>query len=69
MRTGSLNDRGQNIDGYQGYHTVDNESEDLKVSGCWIHCHKPFADFIKSMKRNKASTFGHHRYGSPRDAN
>ncbi len=24
-------------DGYQVYHTVENEREDLKIAGCWSH--------------------------------
>lgn len=36
-------------DGYQVYHKLDNEREDLKVAGCWIHARRPFASFIKSV--------------------
>lgn len=36
-------------DGYQVYHTLDNQREDLNVAGCWIHARRPFADFIKSI--------------------
>lgn len=36
-------------DGYQVYHKLADEREDLKVSGCWIHARRPFADFIKSV--------------------
>ena len=39
-------------DGYQVYHTLADEREDLKVAGCWIHVRRPFAEFIKSLKRN-----------------
>lgn len=35
--------------GYQVYHKLGKEREDLKVSGCWIHARRPFADFIKSV--------------------
>ena len=35
--------------GYQVYHKRGKEREDLKVSGCWIHARRPFADFIKSV--------------------
>ena len=41
-------------DGYQVYHTIDKEREDLKVSGCWIHARRPFAEFIKSIKPEAA---------------
>lgn len=36
-------------DGYQVYHKLGKEREDLKVAGCWIHARRPFADFIKSV--------------------
>lgn len=36
-------------DGYQVYHTLAKEREDLKVAGCWIHARRPFAEFIKSV--------------------
>lgn len=36
-------------DGYQVYHKLEKEQEDLKVVGCWIHARRPFADFIKSV--------------------
>lgn len=45
-------------DGYQVYHTLANEREDLKVAGCWIHARRPFAEFIKSLKRNGNSPSG-----------
>lgn len=36
-------------DGYQVYHKLAGEREDLTVAGCWIHARRPFADFIKSV--------------------
>ena len=27
-------------DGYQVYHTLEKEKEDLKIAGCWVHCRK-----------------------------
>ena len=38
-------------DGYQVYHKLDKERPDLNVAGCWVHTRRPFADFIKSLKR------------------
>ena len=29
-------------DGYQVYHTVENELEDLTIAGCWVHCRRRF---------------------------
>ena len=36
-------------DGYQVYHKLGKERQDLQVAGCWIHARRPFADFIKSV--------------------
>lgn len=41
-------------DGYQVYHKLEKEREDLKVAGCWIHVRRPFADFIKSVSLTAA---------------
>lgn len=41
-------------DGYQVYHTIDDERQDLKVGGCWVHARRPFADFIKSVDEKQA---------------
>ena len=44
-------------DGYQVYHKLDKERNDLHVAGCWVHARRPFAEFIKSLK-NKTSAKG-----------
>ena len=36
-------------DGYQVYHKLDKEREDLNIAGCWVHARRPFAEFIKSI--------------------
>lgn len=36
-------------DGYQVYHKLAAEREDLKVAGCWIHARRYFAEIIKSV--------------------
>ena len=36
-------------DGYQVYHKLGREREDLNVAGCWIHARRPYAEFIKSI--------------------
>ena len=41
-------------DGYQVYHTISEERQDLTVAGCWIHARRPFAEFIKSIKPSAA---------------
>lgn len=50
--------------GYQVYHKLADEREDLKVAGCWIHARRPFADFIKSIGLKTAkSTVAQEAYG------
>ncbi len=41
-------------DGYQVYHKIANERQDLKIAGCWIHARRPFADIIKSLGASNA---------------
>ena len=41
-------------DGYQVYHKLGKERQDLNVAGCWIHARRPFADFIKSIGKKTA---------------
>ena len=36
-------------DGYQVYHKLGKERQDLQISGCWIHARRPYAEFIKSV--------------------
>jgi transposase len=44
-------------DGYQVYHTIESEREDLKISGCWAHARRRFDEALKSMpsKEQKSS--------------
>lgn len=39
-------------DGYQVYHKLSKERDDLTIGGCWIHARRPFAEFIKSLKKD-----------------
>lgn len=39
-------------DGYQVYHTLDNEREDLIVAGCWVHCRRKFADALEVIPKD-----------------
>ena len=41
-------------DGYQVYHKIANERQDLKVAGCWIHARRPFAEIVKSIGTSNA---------------
>ena len=44
-------------DGYQVYHTVENELEDLTIAGCWVHCRRRFdeAQAIVPTKQRKGT--------------
>ena len=49
-------------DGYQVYHKLDREREDLSIGGCWIHARRPFAEFIKSIKESADGTIAQEAY-------
>lgn len=36
-------------DGYQVYHTIAKERQNLKIAGCWTHARRKFADAVKAM--------------------
>lgn len=36
-------------DGYQVYHTLENEMEDLIIAGCWSHARRRFSEIIKTF--------------------
>ncbi|MFR3751347.1 MAG: IS66 family transposase [Enterocloster sp.] len=38
-------------DGYQLYHSIADEREDLTISGCWSHARRGFADVAKPPER------------------
>lgn len=41
-------------DGYQVYHTLENEQKDLKIAGCWSHARRKYADVVKALGNDKA---------------
>lgn len=41
-------------DGYQVYHTLEKEREDLKIAGCWSHARRRFAAVVKALGEEKA---------------
>lgn len=49
-------------DGYQVYHKLGKEREDLSIGGCWIHARRPYADFIKSIKDSADGTIAQEAY-------
>lgn len=40
-------------DGYQVYHTIETEREDLKIAGCWSHARRRFDEAVKSLPKAK----------------
>ena len=38
-------------DGYQVYHTLEKEREDLKIAGCWVHCRRRFNDALEVIPK------------------
>ena len=38
-------------DGYQVYHTLEKEREDLKIAGCRIHCRRRFNDALEVIPK------------------
>ena len=47
-------------DGYQVYHTIEKECEDLQIAGCWIHARRKFDEaltVIPKAHRNKSDAF------------
>ena len=41
-------------DGYQVYHTLEKEREDLKIAGCWSHARRHFSNVTKTLGKEKA---------------
>ena len=40
-------------DGYQVYHTIETEREDLKIAGCWSHARRRFDEAVKALPKVK----------------
>ena len=40
-------------DGYQVYHTVENEREDLTIAGCWSHARRRFDEAVKALPQSR----------------
>lgn len=40
-------------DGYQVYHTIEKEREDLKIAGCWSHARRRFDEAVKALPKAK----------------
>ena len=35
-------------DGYQVYHSLETQKDDLKVAGCWVHAKRKYAELVKA---------------------
>ncbi len=40
-------------DGYQVYHTIEGEREDLRIAGCWSHARRRFDEAVKSAENKQ----------------
>ena len=40
-------------DGYQVYHTIEKERDDLKIAGCWAHARRRFDEALKATPKDK----------------
>lgn len=46
-------------DGYQVYHTIEKEQEDLRIAGCWVHTRRRFNDALEQVpKERQKDTIG-----------
>ena len=39
-------------DGYQVYHTLEKELEELTIAGCWVHCRRRFDEALKLVPKS-----------------
>lgn len=39
-------------DGYQVYHTLEKELEELTIAGCWVHCRRRFGEALKLIPKS-----------------
>ena len=47
----SLYEKVKLFDGYQVYHTLEKEREDLKIAGCWVHCRRKFDEALSVIPK------------------
>lgn len=47
-------------DGYQVYHTIEKEQEDLRIAGCWVHARRKFEEALEQIpKKGQKNTIGY----------
>ena len=47
-------------DGYQVYHTIEKERQDLRIAGCWVHARRKFDEALEVLpkeQRKKSNAF------------
>lgn len=44
-------------DGYQVYHTLEEERDDLTIAGCWAHARRRFDEAVKALPKAKRNDF------------
>lgn len=42
-------------DGYQVYHTIEKEREDLRIAGCWVHARRKFEEALEVIPKDQRS--------------
>ena len=48
-------------DGYQVYHTLEQEREDLQIAGCWAHVRRRYDEALKALPKEKRNqSTAHH---------
>ena len=40
-------------DGYQTYHTIEKERENLRIAGCWNHARRRFDEAVKALPKDQ----------------
>lgn len=45
-------------DGYQVYHTLEKELEELTIAGCWVHCRRRFDEALKLINKSHQKESG-----------
>ena len=40
-------------DGYQVYHTIEKERDDLRIAGCWTHARRRFDEAVKALPKEQ----------------
>lgn len=43
-------------DGYQVYHTIEKERENLRIAGCWAHARRRFDEAVKALPKANRKT-------------